>query len=66
MGNDFQRKLKINLLFFESQVKVETEKKGKKVPRFDAMIAAVAINRGFKLFTFNRKHFEAFGDLTLV
>ena len=49
MGNDFQRKLKVNLLFFESQVEVETEKKGKKVPRFDAMIAAVAINRGFNL-----------------
>jgi tRNA(fMet)-specific endonuclease VapC len=49
-----------------SKLEVETEKKGKKVPRFDAMIAAVAINRGFKLFTFNRKHFEAFGDLTLV
>ena len=49
-----------------SKLEVETEKKGKKVPRFDAMIAAVAINRGFKLFTFNRKHFEGFGDLTLV
>ena len=49
-----------------SKLEVETGKKGKKVPRFDAMIAAVAINRGFKLFTFNRKYFEAFGDLTLV
>lgn len=49
-----------------SKIEVETGKKGKKVPRFDAMIAAVAINRGFKLFTFNRKHFEGFGDLTLV
>ena len=49
-----------------SKLEVETGKKGKKVPRFDAMIAAVAINRGFKLFTFNRKHFERFEDLTLV
>lgn len=49
-----------------SKLEVETEKKGTKVPRFDAMIAAVAINRGFKLFTFNRKHFEGFEDLTLV
>lgn len=49
-----------------SKLEVETGKKGEKVPRFDAMIAAVAINRGFKLFTFNRKHFEEFGDLTLV
>ena len=49
-----------------SKLEVETGKMGEKVPRFDAMIAAVAINRGFKLFTFNRKHFEVFGDLTLV
>ena len=49
-----------------SKLEVETGKKGKKVPRFDAMIAAVAINRRFKLFTFNRKHFEGFEDLTLV
>ena len=49
-----------------SKLEVETGKKQKKIPRFDAMIAAVAINRGFKLFTFNRKHFEGFGDLTLV
>ena len=49
-----------------SKLEVETGKNGKKVPRFDAMIAAVAINRGFKLFTFNRKHFEGFEDLTLV
>jgi tRNA(fMet)-specific endonuclease VapC len=49
-----------------SKLEVETEKKGKKVPRFDAMIAAVAINRGFKLFTFNMKHFKVFRDLTLV
>jgi tRNA(fMet)-specific endonuclease VapC len=49
-----------------SKLEVETEKKGQKVPRFDAMIAAVAINRGFKLFTFNEKHFKVFSDLTLV
>ena len=49
-----------------SKLEVETEKKGKKIPRLDAMIAAVAINWCFKLFTFNRQHFEAFGDLTLV
>ncbi len=29
-----------------SKLEVETGKNGKKVPRFDAMIAAVAINRG--------------------
>jgi len=29
------------------------------------MIAAVAINSGFKLFTFNKDHFEVFEELVL-
>ncbi|HEX7627549.1 MAG TPA: hypothetical protein VF354_01335 [Candidatus Methanoperedens sp.] len=45
--------------------KQKPEKKGNKVPRFDAMIAAVAINRVFKLFTFNKDHFDSFEDLEL-
>ncbi len=48
-----------------AKLEVKAEKKGNKAPRFDAMIAAVAINRGFKLFTFNKKHFEVFEDLIL-
>lgn len=48
-----------------AKLEVKAEKKGNKVPRFDAMIAAVAINRGFRLFTFNKKHFEVFEDLVL-
>ncbi len=48
-----------------AKLEVKAEKKGEKVPRFDAMIAAVAINRGFKLFTFNRDHFEGFEKLML-
>ena len=36
-----------------AKLEVKAEKRGEKIPRFDAMIAAVAINRGFKLFTFN-------------
>ena len=46
-------------------LEVRAEKSGKKVPRFDTMIAAVAINRGLKLFTFNKKHFDGFEDLIL-
>ena len=46
-------------------LEVKAEKKGKKIPRFDTMIAAVAINRGLKLFTFNKKHFDGFDDLIL-
>ena len=48
-----------------AKLEVKAEKRGNKIPRFDAMIAAVAINRGFKLFTFNKKHFEVFEDLLL-
>lgn len=48
-----------------ARLEVKAEKKGKKIPRFDAMIAAVAINRGFQLFTFNKDHFEGFEELEL-
>lgn len=50
---------------FSAKLEVKAEKKGDKVPRFDAMIAAIAINRGLKVFTFNKKHFEVFEDLVL-
>lgn len=48
-----------------AKLEVKAEKKGDKVPRFDAMIAAIAINKGLKLFTFNKKHFEVFEDIVL-
>ena len=48
-----------------AKLEVNAEKKGNKIPRFDAMIAAVAINRGFKLFTFNKDHFKGFEELEL-
>jgi tRNA(fMet)-specific endonuclease VapC len=48
-----------------AKLELIAEKKGNKIPRFDTMITAVAINRGFKLFTFNKKHFEVFKDLIL-
>lgn len=48
-----------------AKLEVKAETKGEKVPRFDAMIAAVAINRGFRLFTFNKDHFEVFETLML-
>ena len=48
-----------------AKLEIKAEKKGTKIPRFDNMIAAVAINRGFKLFTYNKKHFEDFKDLIL-
>ena len=48
-----------------AKLELNAEKKGTKIPRFDTMIAATAINRGFKLFTYNKKHFEIFEDLIL-
>lgn len=48
-----------------AKLELKAEKKGEKIPRFDAMIAAVAINRGFKLFTFNKNHFERFEKLMM-
>ncbi len=48
-----------------AKLEVKAEKKGKKIPRFDTMIAAAAMNRGFRLFTFNKDHFEVFEELKL-
>lgn len=41
-----------------STIERETEKTGKIIGRTDAMIAAITINNGAKLYTFNRKHFD--------
>jgi tRNA(fMet)-specific endonuclease VapC len=48
-----------------SKIEFEVEKKGKTACRTDAMIAAITINNGAKLYTFNLKHFKAFKDLGL-
>ncbi|HWR26565.1 MAG TPA: type II toxin-antitoxin system VapC family toxin [candidate division Zixibacteria bacterium] len=48
-----------------AKLELKAEKKGNRIPRFDTMIAAVAINRGFKLFTFNKDHFDGFEKLEL-
>lgn len=48
-----------------AKLEAKAEKKGDKVPRFEAMIAAIAINRGLKLFTFNKKYFEVFEDIVM-
>jgi tRNA(fMet)-specific endonuclease VapC len=48
-----------------SKIEFEVEKKGKTTCRTDAMIAAITINNGAKLYTFNLKHFSAFQDLGL-
>jgi len=49
-----------------SKLELQCEKKGKKVARMDTMIAAIAINRKSKLFTFNQKHFQVIPGLSLL
>lgn len=41
-----------------SKIELETEKRGKIISRTDAMIAAITINNGAKLYTLNQKHFN--------
>jgi len=48
-----------------ANIEWDTEQKGCFVSRIDAMIAAMAINRKAKLFTFNQKHFRTVSELTL-
>jgi len=48
-----------------SKIELEVEKVGKTACRTDAMIAAITINNGAKLYTCNLKHFNAFQDLGL-
>jgi tRNA(fMet)-specific endonuclease VapC len=49
-----------------SEIEVETERKGNKVMRLDAMIAAIAINNNAKLYTNNKKHFSHVAKLQLL
>lgn len=49
-----------------SNLELKAEKEGKKVNRPDAMIAAITINAGAKLFTNNTGHFKAFESMGLV
>ena len=60
--------LHINTLEFnkkdaELSAKIEFDlgKKGKIISRTDTMIAAIAINRKAKVYTFHKKHFQALG-----
>ena len=48
-----------------SKIELETEEKGSPIRRTDAMIAAIAINNGAKLCTFDLKHFNLLKDFGL-
>src|SRR4030042_3770663 len=48
-----------------SKIELEAEEKGSPIRRTDAMIAAIAINNGAKLCTFDLKHFNLLKDFGL-
>ncbi len=48
-----------------ARIEHNLEKKGKTASRTDIMIAAIAINRRAKIYTFNKKHFQNIKDLKL-
>ncbi len=48
-----------------AKIEFELEKKGKTTSRIDTMIAAIAINRKAKIYTFNKKHFKVIKKLKL-
>jgi tRNA(fMet)-specific endonuclease VapC len=43
---------------FSSKIELEAEESGNSIRRTDAMIAAIAINNGATLYTFDLKHFS--------
>ena len=49
-----------------AKLELECERKGEKVSRIDSMIAAIALNRNAKVFTFNKKHFQTFSNLSFL
>ncbi len=48
-----------------SRLELLAEQSGKSVPRMDAMIASVAINNGYRLYTLDN-HFRIFKDSGLI
>lgn len=41
-----------------AELELETEKRGNPIRRMDSMIAAIAMNKGAALYTFDLKHFQ--------
>jgi tRNA(fMet)-specific endonuclease VapC len=48
-----------------AKIEYDLEKKGELITRTDTMIAAIALNRKAKIYTFNKKHFQKIKQLTL-
>ena len=50
---------------FSSKIELEAEERGNSIRRTDAMIAAITINNGAALYTFDLKHFSPLKALGL-
>jgi tRNA(fMet)-specific endonuclease VapC len=48
-----------------AKIEYDLEKKGELITRTDTMIAAIALNRKAKIYTFNKKHFQKIRQLPL-
>lgn len=48
-----------------AKIEFDLEKKGRTVFRIDTMIAAIALNRKAKIYTFNKKHLQIIEQLDL-
>lgn len=48
-----------------AKLEIDAEKNGKAIPRIDTMIAAIALNRKAKIYTFNKKHFQSLKQIKL-
>ena len=49
-----------------AKLEFQLEKKGEITSRIETMIAAIAINRKAKIYTFNKKHFKTFKQIKLL
>ena len=65
--------LRINTIEFNkkdaelsAKLEFESEKKGIRIPRIDSMIAAIAINRNARIYSFNKKHFQKIKQVKLL
>ncbi len=54
-----------NDAILSARLELGAERGGTSTRRADSMIAAIAINNGAKLFSFDRKHFTAFSTMGL-
>ena len=72
IGKKIKGILQINTIEFNkkdaelsARLEIDAEKKGRIITRIDTMIAAIALNRKAKIYTFNKKHFQTIKQVRL-